>query len=220
MNAPLPNPFRGKLPLPRPEVEASPITRDDLQRLLLPRDSSAANPKRIKEAHHTVARLLALGFEYARVAELTGYSGTRIATLASAPAMAELIAQYRADINNSFMDTLDVYHDLMVSNKLKAERMIADRLEEAQEDGDVLPFRDLLAISRDAADRTGHPKGRVNINTNADFASLLEQRIARAKTVEAPTMKTVEAIDDKSSQSSPSVTAPSESEPLPFRRIA
>lgn len=208
----LANPFRGKIALPRDIVGIRPITREDLPRLLGPRDNSSANPKRIKESHHTVAKLLSIGLDNERVAALTGYSLTRISTLANAPAMAELVAQYRASVAENWLDTVDLYHDLMVTNKLKAERMIHDRLEEADADGDVLPFRDLLAISRDAADRTGHGKNRTNLNINADFASLLEQRIARAKTVGPSTMKQVAAA--------PSLTPSAESKALPFRRIA
>ena len=65
---------------------------------------------------------------------------------------------------------------------LVAERQIADRLEDAEEEGVKLPLKDLLAISRDGADRFGYGKKSAVLNTNVDFAAILEQAIARSKT--------------------------------------
>jgi len=58
---------------------------------------------------------------------------------------------------------------------------IADKLGEAEEAGETLPVRDLIAISRDAADRFGYGKKQTNVNVNADFASMLERTIDRSR---------------------------------------
>jgi hypothetical protein len=62
----------------------------------------------------------------------------------------------------------------MLANKLKAEVMLGDKLDAAIDGAEVMPTKDLLAISRDAADRTGHGKVQTNMNVNVDFASKLE----------------------------------------------
>ena len=67
----------------------------------------------------------------------------------------------------------------------KAERQISDRLDEADETGESLPIRDLVAVSRDAADRLGLGKKSTVTNLNVDFAAKLEAAIGRsAKIIE------------------------------------
>ncbi len=84
-----------------------------------------------------------------------------------------------------FVKNADAFYEVATSNMLKAEVMLADKLEAAEEEGTHLPTRDLIAISRDAADRFGYGKRQTNLNVNADFASLLEKAIQRSgKTIE------------------------------------
>jgi len=174
------------MPIPRQKIAPKrevlsirPIQREDLPRLLKPRDKSASIPHKLRESHHTIARLLATGIDYMRVAALTGYSYNRVSQLASAPAMQELIAKYRDSVDQTWIESLDSYYELATRNMLKAERMLADKLEDAEEANEPLPVRDLISISRDAADRFGYGKRTTQTNVNIDFAAELEKRIAR-----------------------------------------
>lgn len=171
---------RGKIK-PTREIESiRSITREDLPRLLGPRDKSQSMPKRLRDSHHTVARLLAMGHSAKLVAEMTGYSHNRVSQLASSPAMIELVATYRAKIDEIWDENIDAYAALAVRNMIAAERQLADKLDAADEEGELLPTRELIAISRDAADRFGYGKRQTNVNVNADFASMLEKAIARS----------------------------------------
>lgn len=153
------------------------LTREDLARLKEPR---AITPvKTFRDSHHRLARLIASGARMADVVAQSGYSHVRINTLMPDPAFQNLIQHYREMVNEAFVESVDAYHELATSNMLKAERMLADKLDQASEDDTLLPTRDLIAISRDAADRFGYGKRQTNLNVNMDFAAMLEKRLAK-----------------------------------------
>jgi hypothetical protein len=138
-------------------------------------------PGKLRASHHFVARLAAMGLRNTAIASQTGYSLSRISQLIRSPAFEELIARYRSEIDAAFKDNLDAYFELARSNMIAAERQIADRLDEADEAGETLPIRDLISISRDAADRFGYGKKKeITHNVNADFAARLEKAIKRS----------------------------------------
>ncbi len=199
---------------PRAEIAAiRPISRIDLPRLRQKRDSTGTFPGRLRDSHHFVARLLAAGFDNKRVAALTGYSQVRIQQLSSAPAMQDLIASYRAKIDESWAEVIDAYTDLAVGNMIAAERQLRDHIAEADETGDLLPVRELVAISADRADRFGYGKKSTSVNVNVDFAARLESAIARSKTIEGRIVP--------ASQSAPGLSLQASNAPAqPFRRIA
>ena len=145
-----------------------------------PRDKAMSMPQRLKESHHTVARLVATGIELSQVAALTGYSYNRVHQLTQAPAMVALIAHYRARIDETFVASVDAYYDLATRNMIAAERHIADHISDLDTEGELLTLKDAIAISRDAADRFGYGKKQTNLNVNADFAALLEKAIQRS----------------------------------------
>lgn len=155
------------------------IGRDDLPRLAKPRDNTVLMPLKLRESHREVARLLALGLTQRRVAEITGYSTQRVMTLAATPAIKDLIADFRSIRDESYAEEVDVYYSYVTHNAIHAERMLSDKLHAADEEGELLPTKELIAISRDAADRIGYGKKQTNINVNADFAAQLEAAIRR-----------------------------------------
>jgi hypothetical protein len=162
--------------------EARALTREDIAVLALPRESAQqVFPAKLRESHHTVARFLAVGLTQVEVAERTGYSVVRIHQLAAAPAMQELIAKYRTQIDSSFIASADEYHSLLLNNMVAAERHISDQIAELDEVGELLPISKALAIARDGADRLGYGKKREStVNINLDFAARLEGAIARS----------------------------------------
>ncbi len=137
-------------------------------------------PKRLRDSHHRVARLAAMGLRVADIIKRSGYSSTRIYALLDSPAFQELIARYRAEVDESWREAIDEYHVLATTNMLMAERQLNDKLHDADELDEPLPIKDLVSISRDAADRFGYGKRETRLNLNVDFASQLERAIQRS----------------------------------------
>lgn len=144
--------------------------------------------KQIRESHHRLAKLVAMGLRNAEiVAAGGGYSAIRISILRADPAFKELVAQYKASVDQSWRESVDEYFATMAESRSIAARRINDAL---ADDEQVIPLRTLLAIHSDAADRTGYPKRRVAVNVNMDFAGQLEKAIQRSK--EAREAKVIE----------------------------
>ena len=168
-------------------TDIRPLTREDLAEIMIPRNAPVV--QRLRDPHHHVVRLIAAGVRpMEEVARRSGYTIARIHGLNTDPAFKELVASYRGAIDAAFIRSQDDYYELATSNMVKAERQIAEKLERAEEEGELLPTRDLIAISRDAADRFGYGKKAMNVNVNVDFASKLEQAIARSGKVIDPSL--------------------------------
>lgn len=172
----------------RPTVDSvRELSEEDLACLI--RAPSVIPPmKKLRDSHHRVARLMAMGLRPGQLATATGYSHGRISTLAQDPAFQELVAHYRSLVDDSFKEVADDYYDTLSANRIIAARLLNDKLCDA--DPDDIGFRELVLIHADAADRTGYPKRTVALNVNADFASLLDRAIERSK--EAGTQKSIE----------------------------
>ncbi len=177
---------RGKIST-KPEIlSVRPLTREDLALISEKREPIHGIVRRFRDPHHRVARLFASGLRVGEVVERSGYSYNRVKTLHDDPAFQQLIAKYREKVDASFVANADEFYDLATSNMRKAETMIAERLEKAEEEDIDLPLKTLVDISGDRMDRFGYGKRQTNLNVNADFASLLEKAIQRSgKTIEA-----------------------------------
>ena len=161
------------------------IERDELGRLLEPRDKSTPSIGKIRDSHHMAARLLAAGLRVGEVAERTGYTPASITRFQNVPAFQELMAHYRAIADDAYAKVQDQYQTASVANMLAAERHIADHIAELDETGELLPIKTALAISADKADRFGYGKKTTNLNVNVDFAKNLEGMIRRSgKTID------------------------------------
>lgn len=213
---------KGAIAKPIVVVGLRELSRDELA-LLKERRSTPTNvPQRLRDSHHRIARLAASGLRVGPIASRVGMSYNRVATLLNSPAMAELIARYREKVDEAWKESEDEFYAVATSNMLKAERQIADRLDEADEEGETLPVRELVAISRDAADRFGYGKKQTNVNLNVDFAAQLERAIARSgKTIEASVVNQP-ARQSLAGTSSPSPlpTRQAVDSPQPLRRLA
>lgn len=175
--------------------EIRPLTRDDLSEII-GKKRQAQTVQYLRDSHHMVARLVAAGVRpNSEIARRTGFAASRISNLIIDPAFQELVASYRGDVDAAFIRSQDDFFETATSNMLKAERQIAEKLDKADEEGELLPVRDLLAISRDAADRFGYGKKTTNLNVNVDFASKLEQAIARTKAVSSPTISPTDGAE-------------------------
>lgn len=158
-----------------------PMTEADIE--LLRQPSKRPDIVRLRDAHHTIARLLASGLKTGEVARAVGYSETRIAVIRSAPAMQDLIARYRAEETESWRAKRDEFYESIHAAGAKAWRQINEALDDADETGERLPVRNLLSIADSSADRIGYNKKSTTVNINVDFAAKLEAAIARSKPV-------------------------------------
>ncbi len=207
-----------------------PASREDLALLKdkRPKESGIAV---FRDAHHNLARFIAAGLTVVEAAPRAGYSYNRAVILHGDPAFKDLVAKYREKVTEKWLENIDEYQTLAIGNMLKAERQINEKLDRADEQEELLPTRELLAISRDAADRFGHGKKSTTVNVNVDFAAKLEAGIARSRTVR--TIQSVAGSTSSDAQPLPQVTVQesgslipaSASEPtpsidVPFRRRA
>lgn len=174
---------RGKIASPKEIGPIRELTRDELELLKAPRPKSTTVAT-LRDSHHRVARLFAMGLRKHQVHEKSGYSLGRLGALQVDPSFQNLVAEYRNMVDESWKKEVDEFYDLAVKNKLTAERMIADQLEAADADeATPIPLKTLVAIVADRADRTGHGKKLTNVNVNIDLGSRLERARVRASQV-------------------------------------
>jgi hypothetical protein len=131
-----------------------------------------------------MARLFASGLRVGEVAELTGYSVSRVSLFHSSPAFQNLIEEKRKVEDEIARDAITQYNNLILSNGMKAERKLADKLDDDDE-SEEMSVRELISIARDAADRVGLSKRSIQTNVNMDFAQLLDRAIKRSDEVQA-----------------------------------
>lgn len=200
---------RGKIATPPDIISIRPLTREDLA--LIPearpvgQDGRPINGavKRFRDPHHRVARLFAMGLRPGEIMERCGYSYQRVYQLSTDPAFQNLVAKYRAKVDEKFAENADEFFDLASANMRKAETMIAERLEEAEETGEAIPLKTLETLASSRMDRFGYGKRETRLNVNMDFASQLEGAIARSGKA-----KLIEATSHAQPQSAPKVVSP------------
>lgn len=145
--------------------------------------------KRFRDSHHHMARLFAMGLRVTEVAQEMGYSISRTSVYYNNPAFKELVASFSGVVDEITRDQIASYNALILSNGMKAERKIADKLDD--DENDELSIRELLGIARDAADRVGLSKRSIQTNIDVDFAATLDRCLQRTAQAIAPS-KTLE----------------------------
>lgn len=169
---------RGRLATHPRILAVRPLTRDDLAALRQPRVAPRA--RIFRDTHHRLARLVASGLRDQEILRQTGYSSSRFGIFKADPAFQELVAQYRQKVTEAFVASQDEFYETSTSNMLRAERQIEEHLDRADEEGELVPLKTLLAITSDRADRFGYPKKKeIDNNFNIDFAKRIEQVMAR-----------------------------------------
>jgi len=156
------------------------LTKADLARLREPRQGMVV--KRMKDSHHFLARLFASGMNIQQVCAATGRNYHSTLMLRKSPAFEQLVQEYRGMVTQSWLEQLDGFTEIATANMLRAELAIADKLADYEENPEEnkISVRDLMAISRDAADRFGYGKHTTQTNVNVDFAAQLERAIRRS----------------------------------------
>jgi hypothetical protein len=152
--------------------------------------------QRFRDSHHRMARLFASGLRVGEVAELVGYSVSRVSLFHSSPAFQELIAEKRKVEDQIARDQITAMNALILSNGMKAERKLADKLDDDDE-SEEMSVRELISISRDAADRVGLSKRSIQTNVNMDFAQMLDRAIERSEMPRSGDVKLIKASQPK-----------------------
>ena len=147
--------------------------------------------------------MFAAGLSISKVSNDTGYSRRRLQILLTDPTFQDLIAEMNKVVDEKLVDQHDTYAEVAVANMLRAEYAVQDRLEA---EADEMPIRDLLAISKDRADRFGYSAKHVRVNVNLGFAEQLDRAISRSE-------KVIENVSHSAVQRSPAL-------PMPLARLS
>ena len=161
-----------------------------------------------RERHHAVARLVAIGATHDHIRRQTGCSFKRISLLLTDPSFKELVTLYHNDVEKIWNRNVDQYLDLGMGNMIRAEAMIQDKLDDADEKGEELPLLTLNRLSQDRADRFGYPKTS-QVEHKHDFAALLDRAIERSG--KAREVKVIEATVVEASESPREMSPPTSS---------
>ena len=161
------------------------LTEDDLALLKQERGVRPQPIKALREAHHSIARLIAEGRPNYEVASLTGYSQSRISILKVDPAFQELVEHYRGRVE----ELRDFDFEAGAARAKAIRDRVFDEIEDRLEDAPhTFCNADLRDLAKDFMDRTGlGPASKsTNVNVNIDYAERVARGRLRAATVERP----------------------------------
>lgn len=129
-------------------------------------------PKRLRDSHHAVARLLTQGLTPTQVSLQTGYSISRISVLQTYPAFIELMAAYRNDKNAERM----AFEHRMA---LLAEDGVQELHERLHDNPETFSNETLLETVKVIADRAGFAPISRSINKSVTYN--IGDRLDRAR---------------------------------------
>lgn len=157
------------------------LTAADLELLRGERGIQPKPIERLRDRHHSMARLIAEGKKIGEVAAITGMTISRLSILQGDPTFAELVVFYRREVNAQYAEL----HEQLAGISLDAAIILRERYED---DPDQFSAKDLMALLALGADRTGHgPQSSQVVNLNVNLASRLEaarKRVADRKMID------------------------------------
>lgn len=162
-------------------------------------DPDPTSLKRIREKHHSVARLIANGMTQRLVARITGYTEGYLSVLLNAPAMAELVQFYRVQKGAAAE---------VISERLKTVGMKAlDQLEDKMETEGLSAF-ELTGIAKLGLDRAGHGPASKNhtvvehhLVDHAELKRRNQEALSRSAEVIIPMSQVRQALPSPSDHS-------------------
>lgn len=155
------------------------LTLADLPSLDRPRETKPGTVAKLRDSHHSVARLIAEGHRSAEIQVITGYSASRISILQADPAFQELVTFYRENKSELYADL----HTRMQSLSLEVLEELRDRLHDTPDDVSTSQLLEALKLT---ADRTGHGPKTTQVNVNVEIADRLRAARHRAEALRAP----------------------------------
>jgi hypothetical protein len=134
------------------------LTPDDLARLAEPTRAVVPATLRLRQSHHTLARLIAQGTGNAEISAITGYAPATISRLRSDPALCELVAYYAQMAEQQFVDV----HSRLAVLGTTAVEILQEKLDETPPE--ALTIKTLREVAEFALDRSvAPPKGGKNV---------------------------------------------------------
>ena len=164
---------RGRAAHPTSLEEVRPLDVADLALLDAPRETKPRVIEKLRERHHSLARILASGASNNQASLLTGYDPARVSVLRSDPAFSDLITHYQTLVDEKFVDQAVIWNGMTKDALLE----IRDRLEDAP---DEFSNDMLLKIATAGADRTGHGPSTTQ-NSNVNVVVGMADRMERAR---------------------------------------
>lgn len=163
-------------------LEVRSVKTADLELL---RQKVAPTPiKTLRDRHHHIAWLIALGKSNTDIAVECRVSPGRVSQHKSSPAFQELIAKYRRDVADARLDATRDFVDSATRNMVNGERLIDRALTSVIDDPDAkVDLRTINRIVSDRMDRFGYGKHTTSTNINANFGANLDAAIARSKRI-------------------------------------
>lgn len=170
---------RGKLAKQPKILGVRALTREDLLRL---RDAGRVVPrvKYLSAGHHRLARYVAAGHRVEEVLRITGYSYQRLHTLKQDPAFQELVARYKAGVEEVFLDEQREVHAQAGELIVRGLNYYAEHFDAKDEAGALPSVQELSKIVPDLMDRFGYGKRTTQTNVKVDTARIMESAMARA----------------------------------------
>lgn len=140
----------------------------------------------LRDRHHHIAWLIALGKPRSEIAAECRMSPERVSVISQSPAMLDLINRYRAEIEASRLEALRDFGARAAQNMAMAETLLTSELQAVVDGTRETPtLRDLNRIATDRMDRFGYGKSS-KLDVNVDFGRKLEAAIARASSINRP----------------------------------
>lgn len=150
----------GSLRMPFTIREVRKLTQEDL--VAGERVKVAARPKqtlqKIRQSHHSMARMVALGKSNIEISEVIGVTPQRITTLKADPAFQELISYYQSMTDDVYVNVAE----RIAGFTTDAMEVLHERI---LENPDAVKTDDIIKVISMGLDRTGYgPKSTQNIN--------------------------------------------------------
>lgn len=117
--------------------------------------------REMKHRHHEIARLMTLGLSHIQIAERVGCSPTTVGLLKRSPAFQVLLSQQRQSRENALRDLTREISFVGNLTLAELEMRIPD-----------MSNKDLIKLSTNFLDRTGHAPVNKNLNITANAADV------------------------------------------------
>ena len=171
------------------------LTAADTALLAEERGIKPTQIKRLRDAHHHIARLVAEGLTNSEIREATGYTVSRISILKSDPAFAQLTSFYRQNLEQIRDEVYADSHRLTAAVRHVSLELILDRFEETPE---LISNDFALDTFKATADRSGQgPQTKsTSVSVNIDYAGRAAAgrlRASRPSVVDSTPMPALES---------------------------
>lgn len=143
------------------------LGREDVERLLAPQKKVSQPLARLRESHHSVARLVAGGMSDTVVALATGRSKEGVCLLQADPMFQELVAYYRQQVDEKFVEV----HEHLAELGKAAVFELRDRMEADAEQFSIPELRKLAEFSLDRTLTAGTAPQRGPVKVEIEFVT-------------------------------------------------